>query len=86
MEKQLQNLLVPFQLKNNSMINEYDVIKIKIDLNDTIKADTIGVILSVYENGKSFLVEFVDENNQTIGDGMTLVNFEDIELVHKNSS
>lgn len=64
------------------MIKEYDVVKVKIDLNDKIKANTIGVVLEVYENGKSFLIEFVDENNETIGDGMTLVKLEDIELVY----
>ncbi|RKR09068.1 uncharacterized protein DUF4926 [Flavobacterium sp. 90] len=67
------------------MIREHDIIKIKIDLNDNIKAGTIGVILSIYENGKFFLVEFVDKNNQTIGDGMTLVDFKDIELVSSHS-
>lgn len=64
------------------MIKEHDVVKAKIDLTDEIKMHTIGVVLSVYENGNFFLVEFVDENNETIGDGMTLVNLKDIGLVY----
>lgn len=68
------------------MIKENDVVKAKIDLTDEIKRDTIGVILSVYENGNSFLIEFVDENKETIGDGMTLVKLKDVELVYNYPS
>lgn len=66
------------------MIKVYDVVKTNIDLTDEIKKHTIGVVLSVYEDGKYFLIEFVDKNNETIADGMTLVKLEDIELVNYN--
>lgn len=65
------------------MIKEYDIIKIKIDLTNEITKGTTGTILSVYDNGNFFLIEFFDENEETIGDGMTLVKLEDVELVYK---
>jgi hypothetical protein len=63
------------------MYNEYDVVKAKIDLAENIKKSTEGVILSVYRNGEYYLVEFFDENNDTIGNGMDTVALNDIELV-----
>lgn len=65
------------------MIEENDIIKVKIDLNDLIKINTLGVVLSVYDNGNSFLIEFVDNNNETIGSGMEVVQLKNIELVFK---
>lgn len=65
------------------MIDEYDTIKAKIDLTDEIKIGTRGVVLLVYDNRNTLLVEFLDENHQTIGNGMTTVNLKDVELVHK---
>lgn len=66
------------------MINEYDTIKARIDLTDDIKAGTLGVVLSVYNNGTAFLIEFVDKDNKTIEDGMTVVRLKDVELVYKH--
>lgn len=68
--------------ENKKMVKEYDVVKAKIDLTNEIKKHTNGVILSVYEDGKYFLVEFINENKETIGDGMTLVKLEDLDLVY----
>lgn len=63
------------------MINENDVVRDKRSLSKEIKINTIGAVLAVFDNGKVFLVEFIDENKQTIGNGMTTVKLEDIELV-----
>lgn len=65
------------------MIDEYDTIKAKIDLTNEIKVCTRGVGLSVYDKGNHLLVEFLDENYQTIENGMTTVNLKDVELVYK---
>lgn len=67
------------------MINEFDIVRIKIDLTNEIKKNTTGTVLSVYDNGNFFLVEFFDKNEETIGDGMTLVKLEDIKIIYKNS-
>lgn len=63
------------------MLKENDVVKAKFDLTENIKKDTKGVILSVYDDGNIYLVEFFDDDNNTIGDGMDTVALKDIELV-----
>lgn len=65
------------------MISEFDVVKTKFDLTDEIKKNTTGTVLSVYDNGSFFLVEFFDKNHETIGNGMTLVKLDEIELIYK---
>ena len=65
------------------MIKENDIVKIKIDLTNEITKDTTGTVLSVYDNGNFFLIEFFDKNEETIGDGMTLAKLENVELVYK---
>jgi hypothetical protein len=62
------------------MIQIYDTIKSKIKRNDLIDIGTIGVVLNVYNEGNDFLVEFIDSEGNTIGDGMDTVSNEDIEL------
>jgi hypothetical protein len=67
------------------MIKENDIVKAKLDLSKNIRKDTEGVILSVYDNGNYFLVEFIDKNSDTIEDGMTKVKVNDIELIYNYS-
>lgn len=63
------------------MINENDVVRATRDLSEEIKINTIGAVLAVFDNSKAFMVEFIDDNKQTIGNGMTTVELGDIELV-----
>ena len=44
-----------------------------MDISPIIRKGTKGVILSILEEDKVFLVEFVDEKGDTIGDGMETV-------------
>ena len=52
---------------------ENDVIVSIVDISSVIRKGTKGVILSILEEDKVFLVEFVDEKGDTIGDGMETV-------------
>ena len=53
---------------------ENDVIVSIVDISPIIRKGTKGVILSILEEGKVFLVEFVDEKGgDTIGNGMETV-------------
>ena len=52
---------------------ENDVVVSIVDISPIIKKGTKGVILSILEEDKVFLVEFVDKNGETIGDGMETV-------------
>ena len=52
---------------------ENDVIVSIVDISPIIRKGTKGVILSILEEDKVFLVEFVDEKVDTIGDGMETV-------------
>jgi hypothetical protein len=65
------------------MIEENDIIVTNKQINELIKKNTEGVVLSVYNNGEAFLVEFLDSNGDTIGDGMQTVSKDDIELLIK---
>ncbi len=65
------------------MIDENDVVKSNKKINDHIEKGTIGTILSVYENGEAFLVEFFDTDGNTIGDGMETCSKNDIDLFIK---
>ena len=52
---------------------ENDVIVSIVDISPIISKDTKGVILYILEEDKVFLVEFVDEKGDTIGNGMETV-------------
>ena len=52
---------------------ENDVVVSIVDISPIIKKGTKGVILSILEEDKVFLVEFVDEKGDTIGNGMETV-------------
>ena len=52
---------------------ENDIIVSIVDISPIINKGTKGVILYVLEEDKAFLVEFFDENGETIGDGMETV-------------
>ena len=52
---------------------ENDIIVSIVDISSIINKGTKGVILYVLEEDKVFLVEFVDKNGETIGDGMETV-------------
>ena len=62
------------------MLKELDLVITNSDINDEIKKDSIGVVLSISNDGKNYLVEFVDKNNNTIGNGMTIVNEQQVRL------
>ena len=52
---------------------ENDIIVSIVDISSVIRKGTKGVILSILEGDKVFLVEFVDEKGDTIGNGMETV-------------
>ena len=52
---------------------ENDVIVSIVDISPIIRKGTKGVILSILEEDKVFLVEFIDEKGDTIGNGMETV-------------
>lgn len=52
---------------------ENDVVVSIVDISSVIRKGTKGVILSILEEDKVFLVEFVDEKGDTIGNGMETV-------------
>jgi len=52
---------------------ENDIIVSIVDISPIISEGTKGVILSILEEDKVFLVEFVDEKGDTIGNGMETV-------------
>ena len=52
---------------------ENDIIVSIVDISPVIRKGTKGVILSILEEDKVFLVEFVDEKGDTIGNGMETV-------------
>ena len=52
---------------------ENDVIVSVVDISPIIRKGTKGVILYILEEDKVFLVEFVDEKGDTIGNGMETV-------------
>ena len=52
---------------------ENDIIVSIVDISPIIGKGTKGVILSILEEDKVFLVEFVDEKGDTIGNGMEII-------------
>jgi len=67
------------------MIEELDLIITVSDFNSEIKIGTIGVVLSISGDGKTYLVEFIDKSNNTIGNGMTIVNNQQVRLLKKGN-
>lgn len=65
------------------MIEENDVIKTNKRINNEIAEGTEGVVLCVFDKGKEFLIEFIDEKGETIGNGMETVQQADIDLLIK---
>lgn len=67
------------------MYQENETVISKKDISISIPKNTVGVVHSIYENGKFYLVEFVDEYGVTIGDGLETVSSEDIDRYIGNS-
>ncbi len=67
------------------MIQEYDLVKATSDISEQIKIDTIGVVLSVSDDLKNFVIEFVDKNLDPLEDGMTLTRLDQVILFKKDS-
>jgi hypothetical protein len=63
------------------MIEENDIIRTNKRINNEIAEGTKGVVLYVFD--KEFLVEFIDKEGNTIGNGMETVKQEDIDLLIK---
>ena len=55
------------------MIDTGDPVAPEASPHPAVNHTTKGVILYVLEEDKAFLVEFFDENGETIGDGMETV-------------
>ena len=48
------------------MLNEYDVVKSKIDLSEKVKKNTVGAVVMVFpEFPNDYMVEFI-ENEETL--------------------
>lgn len=62
------------------MIKEHDLVISVVPINEDIKENTRGVVLSISKDKKLFLVEFINDKNETIGDGMTVVNESQVKL------
>lgn len=56
------------------------MIKASKDINTDVKKGTRGVILEVLDD-QTFIVEFVNENNDTLDNGMTTVTKSEIEYL-----
>ena len=52
---------------------ENDIIVSIVDISPIIRKGTKGVILSILEEDKVFLVEFIYEKGDTIGNGMETI-------------
>ena len=63
------------------MLKLYDIVKLKKDRLDIgVKANNIGTIIDIIENGKAYTVEFFDENNETIEESI-FEHFEERDLI-----
>ncbi|MDP4203138.1 MAG: DUF4926 domain-containing protein [Bacteroidota bacterium] len=62
------------------ILKENDVVKASIKISQKIPQNTIGTILCVFDQGKEYLVEFIDSHGETLEDGLTTVKRDDIEL------
>jgi PII-like signaling protein len=61
-------------------MKQYQMIKASKDINTDVKKGTRGVILEVLDD-QTFIVEFVNENNDTLDNGMTTVTKSEIEYL-----
>lgn len=62
------------------MIKEFDLVVALVNITEDIPKDTIGTVLSMSKDKRQFVVEFVDEFQQTIGNGMTMVDEDQVKL------
>lgn len=62
------------------MYKMFDIVFSTKSISEEVSAGTKGVILDIYEDGKYYLIEFVDEYDSTIGDGMYTVSADNISL------
>ena len=46
-----------FEIMNK--FKEHDIVILTVDLNESIKAGAFGTIVSVYNNGEAFEIEFI---------------------------
>ncbi len=56
---------------------EYQVVVAKRDINSAVKKGTHGTILIVFDSS-NFLVEFIDDTGESLNDGSTEVNINDL--------
>lgn len=63
------------------VFKEYDVIIAINDINVNIAKGTEGVIMTILDEDRWFIVEFIDDNGETLGDGMETVNVDDIKKI-----
>lgn len=62
------------------MYQENEIVMANKDITPLILKNTKGVIHSIYDNGNYYLVEFVDEYGDTIGNGLETVSYCDIDI------
>lgn len=63
------------------MLNEYDVVKSKIDLSEKVKKNTVGAVVMVFlEFPNDYMVEFI-ENEETLE--ILIVNEQNLERINK---
>ena len=61
------------------MLNEYDVVKSKIDLSEKVKKNTVGAVVMVFpEFQNDYMVEFI-ENEETLE--ILIVNEQNLEKI-----
>ena len=62
------------------MLNEYDVVKLKIDLSEKVKKNTVGAVVMVFpEFPNDYMVEFI-ENEETLE--ILIVNEQNLERIN----
>ncbi len=66
------------------MYQESETVVANKDITPLILKNTKGVIHSIYDNGNYYLVEFVDESGNTIGDGLETISCNDIDKYISN--
>ena len=60
------------------MLNEYDVVKSKIDLSEKVKKNTVAVVMVFPEFPNDYMVEFI-ENEETLE--ILIVNEQNLEKI-----
>ena len=62
------------------MLNEYDVVKSKIDLSEKVKKNIVGAVVMVFpEFPNDYMVEFI-ENEETLE--ILIVNEQNLERIN----